>query len=149
VIHRRSGLPALLACLCGFGCGGSGTSPDGVTARDAFVLDPLGAERTAFYVTLENHGPATDSLVAVRSPSAEHGSLHEMTLDAGMMRMRAVPGIEIAPGVVVRLEPGGLHGMLEGLSPAPGAGDTVWITLQFARGDSLVLHAPVRHPGDP
>lgn len=51
-------------------------------------------------------------LVSVKSAAAETAQVHQMKMENGMMRMRAVPFLELPAGKPVRLEPGGYHIML-------------------------------------
>lgn len=130
--------------------GSAGTASEAAPelgATDAFALDPLGQDRMAFYVTLTG-STRPDTLSTVSSPDAEAGSMHRMEAEAGVMRMRPVDGIPVEAGATVRLEPGGLHGMLEGLRRPLAAGDTVEVTLSFARRGPLTLAVPILHPAD-
>ncbi len=54
-------------------------------------------------------------LVGVSVSGARSAELHSMKLENGTMRMRALEGVELPAGKVVRLEPNGLHVMLFGL----------------------------------
>jgi copper(I)-binding protein len=49
---------------------------------------------------------------------------------------------------VLVLRPGGMHLMVEGFDRPPVAGDTLLVTLRFARADSVQVRAPVRAYGD-
>ncbi len=70
-------------------------------------------------------------LVAGKSPVAEV-EIHEMAIDdKGVMKMREIPGLDIVPGRVMELKPGGYHVMLVGLRQALKGGETVPITLSF------------------
>ena len=51
-------------------------------------------------------------LTGVKSAVAETAEVHQMKMENGMMRMRAVPFLELAAGKAVKLEPGGYHIML-------------------------------------
>jgi periplasmic copper chaperone A len=51
-------------------------------------------------------------LTGVKSVAAESAQVHQMKMENGMMRMRAVPFLELPGGKPVRLEPGGYHVML-------------------------------------
>ncbi len=51
-------------------------------------------------------------LTDVKSAAAESAQLHQMKMENGMMRMRAVPFLELPRGKSVILEPGGYHVML-------------------------------------
>jgi copper(I)-binding protein len=51
-------------------------------------------------------------LTGVKSAAAESAQVHQMKMENGMMRMRAVPFLELPRGKAVVLEPGGYHVML-------------------------------------
>ena len=51
-------------------------------------------------------------LTGVRSAAAETAQVHQMKMENGMMRMRAVLFLELPAGKPVKLEPGGYHIML-------------------------------------
>ncbi len=73
---------------------------------------------------------ATDArLVSASSPVAGVVELHEMTIEGGVAKMRAVPGIDIPAGKGVDLKPGGYHVMLMDLKGQVKEGDTVPMTL--------------------
>ncbi|MCR6645888.1 MAG: copper chaperone PCu(A)C [Terricaulis sp.] len=74
-----------------------------------------GANVAAGYVTLHNNGAAPDRLLSATSPRASRVELHEMLMDNGVMRMRQVHAIALAPGGSVTLAPGGLHIMFFGV----------------------------------
>src|ERR1700736_5849218 len=59
---------------------------------------PPGARAGGVFLTVENTGGAPDRLLRLSSPVAGAAELHEMTLDGGVMRMRAVPAMEVKPG---------------------------------------------------
>jgi copper(I)-binding protein len=63
------------------------------------------------------------------STAAAKVEIHEMTSDNGVMRMRAIPGIEVPAGQTLSLKPGGYHVMLIDLKQPIKAGDAVPITL--------------------
>lgn len=78
----------------------------------------------------------TDShLVGASSPVAGVVEIHEMKMDNGVMRMRAVPGLPLPAGRPVDLAPGGYHVMLMGLKQPLQAGDSVPISLVFEGSD--------------
>ncbi|HVY06703.1 MAG TPA: copper chaperone PCu(A)C [Burkholderiales bacterium] len=51
-------------------------------------------------------------LVAIRTAAAETAEVHQMKMEKGMMRMRAVPFLALPAGKTVKLRPGGYHVML-------------------------------------
>lgn len=68
-------------------------------------------------------------VVAASSPVAEMVEIHEMKMDAGVMKMRAVDALALPAGQPVALKPGSYHVMLMGLKAPIKAGDTVPLTL--------------------
>ena len=92
---------------------------------------------------IRTSGDEPDKLVSASSPVAELVELHTVGLDnSGVMRMRRVEAIEVAPEAATRLEPGGLHIMLIGLDGPLIQGDQFPLTLTFEiAGDLEVLVA--------
>lgn len=92
-------------------------------------------------------------LVGVASPAAGHGELHEMKMDGDVMKMRAVPALDLGPGQPLELKPGGYHVMLFDLKTPLARGNAVPLTLTFrdARGATsrLELSVPVGVIGPP
>jgi len=124
------------------GCGtqeGRGAGVAEVVVSHAAVPKPVsGTEATAF-LTLENHGGAPDTLLGVESPQAGGVMLHEMV--GGRMEM--VTTIPLPAGRRVRLVPGSYHLMMHELTGPLAVGDTVTLTLRYARADPVVVRAPV------
>ncbi len=111
-------------------------------------LMPPGQPNTAAFMLLENASEEDIVLVAARSPASEVVELHTHIQDEGMMRMREVARIDVPAGGQTELRPGGLHVMLIGLVEPLAPAVAVAITLVFADGSTLELHAPTRHPRD-
>jgi copper(I)-binding protein len=90
-------------------------------------------------------------LVGVQSPVAAIAEIHEMKMDGGVMKMAAVPAIELPAGKTVELKPGGYHLMLMGLKQQLRAGDQVPLTLTIegsgGQKETLELKLPVRPLG--
>ncbi len=97
----------------------------------------------AAYLTLTNNGAATDRLVAVETPAAKRSELHGHSMDGGVMRMRPVEAIELAPGAPVVLRPGGLHVMLMGLKAPLKEGGRFSLTLVFEEAGRLEVEVRV------
>lgn len=116
----------------------------GIQVLDAMVPRPPTATTTAFYATLHNAGAEEDTLLAIATRVAERAMLHEMVHEGGVMRMRhLMGGIPVPAGATVRLQPGSLHGMLEGLLALPEPGGTVNVVLRFARAGEIPVPARV------
>ena len=113
-------------------------------ARDAWVRATPGSDVAAAYVTLHNGGVKVIKVVGIESPAASMVMLHETSLQDGVSRMRPHEQLSLAPGQTVKLEPGGLHVMLQGLTKPLIPGMTVPLLLKLADGTSLVVAAAVR-----
>lgn len=75
--------------------------------------------------------PQSTRLVAVSSPVAGVAEVHEMKMDAGVMKMRAIPGLDLPAGQAVELKPGGYHLMLMDLKAPLPKDSSVALTLTF------------------
>src|SRR5574343_517570 len=74
-------------------------------------------------------------VVAASSPVADMVEIHEMKMEDGVMKMRAVDALAMPAGQAVALKPGSYHVMLMGLKGAISAGDTVPLTLTIEGED--------------
>ncbi len=87
-------------------------------------------------------------LLAVRSPVAGVVEIHEMALNDGIMKMRAIPGLALAGGQDGRAQAGGYHVMLLDLKAPVSAGEQVPLTLllegQDGQREQVELQLPVR-----
>jgi len=98
---------------------------------------PPGARAAGAFLTVENKGTAPDRLIAASSPVAGIVEVHEMTMDGGVMKMRAIPGIDIKAGAKVELKPGGYHVMLMELKQPLKNGDRFPLTLTFEKAGKI------------
>ena len=112
-------------------------------ARASAPTAPAGAA----YMVLENTGIEADRLVAASSPVAEVVELHTHTMDGGIMRMRPVVAMEVAPGEPTVLRPGGLHVMLIGLTRPLIEGETFPLTLEFEVAGTIEVDVQVEAAG--
>ena len=130
-------------------------SVSGLAAAQVSVLDPWvrgtveGQSATAAYMTLRSK--AAVRLVKVTSASAASCSLHQMTMQGNVMRMRTLDSLPISAGGSVALQEGHDHLMLEGLQHPLKEGDTVRLTLTFVdlkgQPETVNVDAPVRPLG--
>jgi periplasmic copper chaperone A len=90
-------------------------------------------------------------LLSASSPVAGVVEVHEMKMDGGVMKMAAVPSLELPAGKAVELKPGGYHVMLMDLKQQLKAGDTVPLTLvvegKDGKKETLQVQAPVKALG--
>jgi copper(I)-binding protein len=70
-------------------------------------------------------------LVGVSSPVAGVGEVHEMKMEGDIMKMRAIPGLDLPAGKSVELKPGGYHVMLMDLKSTLQKDTTIPLTLVF------------------
>ena len=86
-------------------------------------------------------------LVRAESPAAGLAEVHEMKMEGDIMKMRAVPALDLPAGKTVELKPGGYHVMLLDLKAPLAKDSTVPLTLVFqdAKGveSKLKLTVPV------
>jgi len=101
-----------------------------VKVEDAWVRGTVASQKaTGAFMRLT---PAANArLVAAQSPVAGVVEIHEMAMENQVMKMRQIPGLDLAAGRTVELKPGGYHVMLMDLKQALKGGDQVPITLVF------------------
>ncbi len=85
----------------------------------------------------------TVQLVAVESPVAKRGEIHEMSHEGGVMRMRAMKSVKLPAGKKVTFSPGGMHFMLFDPAKPLVAGSTIELTLSFRMPDGKVVKQTV------
>lgn len=107
---------------------------------------PPGAVTAGAYLSIENKGKAADKLLRAASPVAGLVELHTMSMDGNVMRMRAVPSLDVAAGATVKLAPGGLHVMLQDLKRPMKEGERVPLTLVFERAGEVKVELAVQKP---
>src|SRR5882762_819400 len=108
-----------------------------VEARAAWVRGTVSGQTTAgAYMELTSDRRA--SLLGAESPAAGSADIHEMRMEGNVMRMRAVPRLELPPGKTVELRPGGHHMMLVDLKRPLKKGDLVPIRLKVELSDRTV-----------
>ena len=101
-----------------------------VSVKDAWVRGTVAQQKsTGAFMQLSSTEDAR--LVEAKSPIAPIVEIHEMKMDAGVMKMRPVEALEVPAGRPVELKPGGYHVMLMGLKQELKEGETVPLTLTF------------------
>jgi copper(I)-binding protein len=116
----------------------------GITCEQVWARPTAGAGTTgAAYFTLTNNGPP-DELVGASTPVAASASVHETTDDHGVMRMRPVASLPLAPGKPVLFRPGSYHLMLIGLKAPLKVGDSFPVTLSFAHAQPVTVKVKVQ-----
>lgn len=124
----------------------------GAFAQDVKVDNPwvratvAGQKATGAFMTLT--AKEGSRLVGIASPAAGLAEVHEMAMQGDVMKMRAVPELDLPAGKAVALKPGGYHVMLLDLKAPLAADSSVPLTLTFkdAKGveSKTELTVPVR-----
>ncbi len=117
-------------------------SPPGVEARDAWSRPvPPVAPATAVFVEIHNGTTDVVTLTGADSAACSELQLHETALDeAGVMSMRPLAGLAIAPGDKETLAPGGIHLMC--MSPDTALEEFA-ITLRLRNAEDVVVEVIV------
>jgi copper(I)-binding protein len=102
---------------------------------------PPGARVAGAFLSIENRGQEADRLVSASSPVAGLVEIHEMAMDGGLMKMRAVKDIDLKPG------PGGYHVMLEDLKQPLKQGDQFPMLLTFEKAGVVEIKVKVEAMG--
>ena len=137
----RSTLCCLLLLL------GHDAAAAGLALREAWIREaPPTAAMLAGYAELANTGATPLRVTGARSADFGAVELHEMRMDGGMMRMRALEAIEVPAGASVRLAPGGNHLMLMRPARALRAGDLVRIEFEVEGAAAVGADFEVRQP---
>ena len=99
-----------------------------VTVSEAWVRATVAQQKaTGAFMQLQSAQDA--KLVSAQSPVAGVTEVHEMAMDNGVMKMRAIPSLALPAGKAVELKPGGYHVMLMDLKGQVKDGDMVPVTL--------------------
>lgn len=84
------------------------------------------------------------TLVGVASPAANVVELHEMMMADNVMKMHAIPRLDVPAGRPVELRPGSYHVMLIDLKKPLAKGEIVPITLKVEGKDKKVESVEVK-----
>jgi copper(I)-binding protein len=105
-----------------------------VTVSEPWVRATVPQQKaTGAFMKLQSAQDA--KLISAKSVVAGVVEVHEMAMDAGVMKMRAVEGLALPMGKAVDLKPGGYHVMLMDLKSQLKEGDAVPLTLTFETKD--------------
>lgn len=144
VLFLGSVVAAAIAVVTLAACSSGGaTAP---TISDAWVRLAMGPDRpAAAYMVITNASGQADALLSVSMPDASSVEIHETATDAsGMMGMHPIARLDVPAGGTVKLEPGGYHLMIMGLTKPLEVGQKVEFDLVFERAGTVVVQAEVR-----
>jgi copper(I)-binding protein len=136
-------------------CGGSDSVADTTIAAGATPVisvtrqwartSPMETTMGAAYLTITTDKDDTLTGAMVDPSIAAMTQVHETVMgDNGEMKMQEVDGIEIVAGTPTELKPGGFHIMLMDVKTPLKTGDTLEITLKFAKAGEIVVEVPIQ-----
>ena len=116
-----------------------------VMVTDAFArasATPV-ARAGAVYFTIRNDGALPDKLTAIQTDAAQTAMLHENVEENGVVSMRHIEALVIAPKETVTLAPKKMHVMLMGLKAPLKKGEHLSVTLTFEKAGTVKIDVPV------
>lgn len=117
------------------------------TVKDAWVRGTVAQQKaTGAFMTLTH--TQGGKLLSAASPVAGVVEVHEMKMDGNVMKMAAIPSLDLPAGKAVELKPGGYHVMLMDLKQPLKDGETVPLTLTIegkdGKKETLEVKAPIK-----
>lgn len=117
----------------------------GVEVKDAWARATVqGQMATGAFMKLTSKDGAR--LVSVSSPVAGVTEVHEMKMDNNIMKMNAVPSLDLPAGKAIELKPGGYHVMLMDLKMPLKKDTTIPLTLVFRDSKGVETKTEVKVP---
>jgi copper(I)-binding protein len=118
-----------------------------VTVQNAWARATV-PQQTSSGAYMQISTPVPAKLIAVSSRLAGTTQVHEMVMVGDVMKMRAVPFVDLPAGKTVEFGPGSYHVMLMDLKQQLKEGDTVPLALvvegQDKKRQTIELKVPVR-----
>jgi copper(I)-binding protein len=118
-----------------------------ISVQQAYIRSSIpGTTVSSSYMTIENKGQKTVTLIGASSKISSRIEIHQHTLLDGMMRMRQLDLLEIKANQHVVLQPSGLHFMIFDLHQPLKASQKVELTLNFLNCPPVTIQVPVYSP---
>jgi copper(I)-binding protein len=134
----------LYACLATLVAWSALAQAPALVVQEAWTRQAPGSDVAAVYLTLRNPSTKTIVIGGVGSCVARPAMIHETKTESGQSRMRPHEQLVVPPGETVKLEPGGLHVMLHGLTQPVAVGQSVPLVLLLDGGGKVQVAAVVR-----
>lgn len=123
-------------------------APEPVVIENVFFKQLAPNQTTAaVYMKITNNSEVMQPINYIHSPIAEHIEIHHTIYNEGMMQMRQVNRLSLAPGETQMLEPGGYHLMMFGIYDNLPAGETFEITFELETGLVITTQGVVKPHG--
>jgi|GEM_PF-1226762 len=125
--------------------GAKGQEQGAFEISGAWARATIGKSRiSAAYLKIEKQRGGADKLVAISSPLAGKVELHTSLMKNGMMMMRQIDSLEVAPGRPALFQPGGNHIMLLDLKKPLRAGEQLPLKLYFKNSAPITVQVRVK-----
>jgi copper(I)-binding protein len=143
------GVVVAVARSSGGSSGDSAESKPMAKAGDLAIYDGWVRTTTndvsAAYSTVKNSGSADDTLLQVSTSASSNVQIHQMVVNGSSAEMQPVQGnLTVPAGGALTLSPAGYHAMVLDVKQPLNNGDTVQLTLEFARAGTVKLTVPVQ-----
>ena len=136
---------AALACLALLSAAPFAYAQELLHWKDTWMRSmPPGAQVTAAYGQLMNHGDQPVTLSGITSEVGTEAQMHDVIADGDQRRMVQLTSVEIAPHETLVFAPGGRHIMLLNVTSPPAEGTSVEICAVSAAGSKACTQAPVQ-----
>lgn len=110
-----------------------------------FYARSSSGKNSAVYMGITNSSTEQDEIISASCQECSRVEFHDHLHDKdGVLRMRPMDKVLIPAGQELLLVPGGKHIMLIGLKRPLVAGETIELSLVFAKGGKLELQVPVK-----
>ncbi|KPC54271.1 copper chaperone PCu(A)C [Amantichitinum ursilacus] len=120
------------------------------TFKNLFIFHPYtratppGAQTAGVYFSVKNNGDTPDALLGADTSAAATASVHSMSMQGNMMKMRKLPQLDIPAHGEVKLAPAAYHLMLEGLKQPLKPKDSFMMTLHFKQAGDVQVKVVVQ-----
>ena len=105
---------------------------------------PPGVPNGVAYLTVHHQGDRADQLLSATTPRADRVQLHRSAESNGMSTMEHISlPYRLEPGSELKLQQGGYHFMLMGLTKPLTAGERIPLTLTFERAGTVEVELVV------
>ena len=130
---------AFAALILSFSCLADSVQVDRAWARATLP----GQSNSAVFLRLRNMGSESAMVIAAKAKGVKAVEIHKHEQEAGMMRMREVPVLDVPAKGQQLFAPGGYHLMLFGVERALKAGETVELELWLDDDTTVGFVAPI------
>ncbi|MDV6315543.1 copper chaperone PCu(A)C [Idiomarina sp. HP20-50] len=103
-----------------------------------------GTENGAAYATLENPNSDAVKITSISSDISDVAEVHRHVVSGDVMKMEAVSPLVIAPGEIIKFQPGGHHFMLFDLNSPLKADESFSLILHFDSGKQQKIQFTVQ-----